>query len=235
MAVSVVTLSLASLATDASGANPGYRSSAGSMIAEPSNHHQDSVPNGAIAWQIPCERVTHTFQSPAIPLGLPGFHQGDQLQNKMIDIGMRTETIRCAGVLRDIGTPSATNVRKQTLLDIARVQFSDTIDANDQGDEANPGNINAYLKLTIGEGYEPSDYTDSVGGNPSSPTLAINTNLITRDRNNNTGADGSRRTTKSYRGMITDLTFELEGGRPDIWRFNFSFYCIKNEHDVAKS
>ena len=233
MAVAV-TLTLADKATDASGANPGYRITAAMDAGQATittSGNQDSVPSGAVEWQLQVDRISHAFSTPAIPLGLPGSGQGDQLRNQMINIGMRTETIRCSGVIRDVGVPSATNVRKQTLLDIARVQWSPNVNANDQGEGANPGNINSYLRLTIGDGYEPSDYTDSVGGNPSSPTLAINTNLVTRDQNNNGGSVGARRTTKSYRGMITDITFELEGGRPDIWRYNFSFYCVKNEHD----
>ena len=198
-----------------------------------STHSNGATVNLIVSWQLQCDRITHAFQTPAIPLGLPVIGQSDQLQNKMIDIGMRTETIRISGVIRDVGVPAMNNVRKQTLLDIARVSFSATINSNDQGDEASPGNINAYLKLTIGSGVEPSDYDTSLGGSVSNPAYKINTNLITRDQNNNGGTVGSRATTKSYRGMITDLTFELEGGRPDIWRYNFSFYCVKNEHDVA--
>jgi len=184
-----------------------------------------------VRWQLQVDRITHNFQTPAIPLPLPTTGQGDQVLNKMIDIGMRSENIRCAGVLRDVGIPSMRNVRKQTLLDICRVQHAPTIGLS--GEQSKPSNPNAYLRLTIGSGHEPSDYTNSVGGSVSNPTLKINTNLVTRDRNNNGSVVGSRTTAKSYRGLITDITFELEGGRPDIWQFNFSFYVVKNEHDYV--
>jgi len=188
-----------------------------------------------VRWQLQVDRISHGFQTPAIPLPLPTRGQGDQVLNKMIDIGMRNESIRCSGVLRDVGVPSMRNVRKQTLLDLARVQFSPTIGLS--GDESGPSNPNAYMRLVIGSGHEPSDYTDSIGGSVSNPLLKINTNLITRDLNNNenggTAAAGNRRTSKGYRGLITDLNLELEGGRPDIWRFNFTFYVVKNEHDYV--
>jgi len=184
-----------------------------------------------VRWQLPVDRISHNFQTPAIPLPLPTTGQGDQVLNKMIDIGMRNENIRCSGVIRDVGIPSMYNIRKQTLLDICRVQFSPTI--GQSGDDSDPSNPNAYLRLTIGSGYEPSDYTESVGSSASIPTLEMNMNLITRDKNNNHQVAGRRRTSKSYRGLITDITFELEGGRPDIWRFNFTFYVVKNEHDYV--
>jgi len=200
-----------------------------------STHLNSADVNLFVRWQLPVDRISHSFQTPAIPLPLITFGQGDQVLNKMIDIGMRNENIRCSGVIRDVGIPSMRNVRKQTLLDIARVQFSPTIGKS--GDDSDPTNPNAYLKLTIGSGHEPSDYTDSVGASTANPTLRINTNLISRDKNQNanggTAAVGNRRTTRSYRGLITDITFELEGGRPDIWRFNFSFYVVKNEHDYV--
>ena len=184
-----------------------------------------------VRWQLPVDRISHNFQTPAIPLPLPTTGQGDQVLNKMIDIGMRNENIRCSGVIRDVGVPSMYNIRKQTLLDRCRVRFSPTIGLS--GEDSAPSNPNAYLRLTIGSGYEPSDYTESVGSSASNPTLEINMNLISRDKNNNGGTVGRRRTTKSYRGLITDITFELEGGRPDIWRFNFTFYVVKNEHDYV--
>ena len=110
-----------------------------------------------VRWQLPVDRISHNFQTPAIPLPLPTTGQGDQVLNKMIDIGMRNENIRCSGVIRDVGVPSMYNIRKQTLLDICRVQFSPTI--GQSGDDSDPSNPNAYLRLTIGSGFEPSDYS----------------------------------------------------------------------------
>jgi len=258
MALSV-TIELADVASDeqlsTSPYNPGFRNGAGTIQANLTDHSQDSIDRtdflgttGAVKWQLPTDRITHQYQNPAVPLPLPvpTGTQGDQLGNKMLDIGMRSESIRLVGVIRDVGTPSATNIRKQTLLDIARVQHSATINANEQGVNADPTNPNSYVRLTIGDGFEPSDYEESVGtigASTSTPTYRINTNLITRDKNlargnpiTGTLADdddywGSRRTTKSYRGLITDLSFEMEGGRPDIWRWSMTFYVVKNEHD----
>ena len=93
MAVAV-TLTLADKATDT---NPGFRITAAmdnAQAAITTSGNQDTVPSGAVEWQLQCDRITHQFSTPAIPLGLPGSGQGDQLRNQMINIGMRTETIR---------------------------------------------------------------------------------------------------------------------------------------------
>lgn len=175
------------------------------------------------AWQLKVDSVTHTFKNMAIPLPLPtAGGREDQLRNMVVDLGMRSEIIKLSGILVDRGTPTASNPRKQTLLDIARTQFSVTIDPDStRGSDAEPSNINAYLILTIGSGTEPSD--DASG-------FTAPTQLIVQDTN--TVVSGYRDTTaKIYRGLISDLSFTQKGGRPDIWTWTMTFYVVKNEHD----
>ena len=175
------------------------------------------------AWELKVDTVSHTFKNLAIPLPLPtAGARLDQLQNMVVDLGMRSEIIKLNGILVDRGTPSASNPRKQTLLDIARTQFSSTIDPEDtRGASATTDNQNAYLILTLGSGTEPSD--DASG-------FTAPTQLIVQDTN--TVVAGYRDTTaKIYRGLISDLSFTQRGGRPDIWTWTMTFYVVKNEHD----
>ena len=181
--------------------------------------NQDSVIT-TTAWQLKADSVTHSFRNMGIPLPLPTPNGSeDQLRNMVIDLGLRIEQIKLTGILVDRGTPSAANPRKQTLLDIARTQFSVTIDPGQlRGDNAITTNPNSYPLLTLGTGTEPSD--DASG-------FTAPTQLIVQDDNNS----GAATTLKGYRGMITEFSFTQKGGRPDIWTWNMSFYVIMNEHD----
>ena len=126
---------------------------------------QDKDP-GTTKWELKCDTISRSYNNAAIPLPIPSLIMGDQYYNKVLDIGMRSETINLNGTLVDRGVPSATNPRLQTLFDLIRTQHSMTIAGNgeDQGGEgATPDNPRAYIRLTIGSGYEPSDYTESVG------------------------------------------------------------------------
>ena len=40
---------------------------------------------------------------------------------------------------------------------------------------------------------------------------------------------------RRYRGLIKNLTFNLRGGRPDIWEYNFTFEIAKNESIFRRS
>ena len=40
---------------------------------------------------------------------------------------------------------------------------------------------------------------------------------------------------RRYRGLIKNLTFNLRGGRPDIWEFNFTLDVVKNEAVFRRS
>ena len=200
----------------------------------------DSDP-GTTKWELKCDSIQRAYTNAAIPLPIPALHLGDQYYNKMIDIGMRNETINLNGTLVDRGAPTASNPRLQTLFDLIRTQHSVTISGNAEAQgmpakDTNPDNVRNYLALTIGSGYEPSDWTDSVGGDLNDPTLDLNKNIIVRDRNFAIGATtyGATRTAKMFRGMVTQFNATQVGGRPDIWTWQMTFYVVKNEHDWTK-
>ena len=192
---------------------------AASPAATPAVNAQDGVIT-TTAWELKADSIAHSFRNLGIPLPLPApGTSSDQLRNLIIDLGMRTEQIKLTGVLVDRGTPSASNPRKQTLMDVARTQFDVTINPGTARDaNAVTSNPNAYLLLTLGTGTEPSD--DASG-------FTAPTQLILQDDN----SSGSDSTLKGYRGMITELSFTQKGGRPDIWVWNMTFYVIMNEHD----
>ena len=205
------------------------------------NGDQDTDPL-TTKWELRCDTLGRAYTNSAIPLPLPSPGMGDQYYNKMLDIGMRNEQITMSGTLVDRGIPTASNPRLQTLFDLIRTQHSSTLDTNDEaqgGAGATPNNPRAYMRLTIGSGYEPSDYLESTGvssagGLTHTPTYAVNTNLIIRDRNYTPGATavlGSQRTEKAYRGLVTQFSANLQGGRPDIWQWSMTFNVVKNEHD----
>ena len=205
---------------------------------------QDDDP-GTTKWLLRCDTLQRNYTNSAIPLPLPSPGMGDQYYNKVLDIGMRNETMSLTGTLVDRGVPTADNPRLQTLFDIVRTQHAISINEGgfDQGTgDANPSNVRAYLRLTIGDGYEPSDYQESTGvgagATTQTPTYAVNTNIIVRDRNYPLGVTsptqahlGTNRTVKAYRGMITAFNASIQGGMPDIWKWNMTFMVVKNEHD----
>ena len=199
---------------------------------------QDNDP-GTTKWELKCNSIARNYNNAAIPLPIPSLLLGDQYYNKVLDIGMRSESINLQGTLVDRGTPSASNPRLQTLFDLVRTQHSMTISANDEdqgGEGSTPDNPRAYLRLTIGAGYEPSDYTESTSTDLNDPTYDLNKNIIVRDRNYAIGGTtyGATRTEKSFRGVVTQFSATQQGGRPDIWTWQMTFYVVKNEHDWAK-
>ena len=225
-------------------------------VPEPfsANGQQDTDPL-TTKWELKCDTLGRSYTNSAIPLPIPSLMMGDQYYNKMIDIGMRNEQITMSGTLVDRGVPTASNPRLQTIFDLVRTQHqatgTTTGDVSQGGEGQTPNNPRAYMRLTIGSGYEPSDYLESTGlssaeayGSEFTPVYAVNTNIIVRDRNysppdgiagttNETGNTllGSERTVKSFRGMITQFNANLAGGRPDIWTWNMTFNVVKNEHD----
>lgn len=188
-----------------------------SVGAELVTDEQDEDP-GTTAWQLKSDTITHSFKDPAVQLPLPvDAASKDQIRNIVVDLGLRTEEIRLTGILVDRNTPGAGNTRKQTLLDLARSQFTKTINL-EGGSNSAPSNPNSYLLLTLGSGIEPSDPSNS---------FSVGSQIITEDVNNT----GTSTTNKSYRGLITELTLTQRGGRPDIWNWSMTFFVVMNEHD----
>ena len=170
------------------------------------------------AFELRCERITHEFADHVAVSPIPAFDTSSgnfndtgtpgQLNNIVLALGMRQETIKLEGFILDRGSVSAANPRSQTLLNIARTQYLKISRGGHRtrwgGEHATPLNIYSYPCLTLGR----SDSTLESDAEPSLHHL-------------------------SYRGLIKNLSFRLEGGRPDQWFFTMDFQAIKNEHDAS--
>jgi hypothetical protein len=135
--------------------------------------------------------------------GTPG-----QLNNIVLALGNRLETIKLSGVLVDRGLVTAANPRRQILLNIARMQHFKTARTGVQawgGKLASALNPRSYPCLTIFDGLISPGF--SVPLEPSGDA-------------------------RIYRGIIKDLSFRLEGGRPDMWFWDMTFSVINNEHQA---
>jgi len=136
-----------------------------------------------------------------------------QLINIVIGMGLRSEVIKLTGVLVDEGPISASNPRKQVLMNIARLQ---------------------YLKSGRGGSEENWGGTNSGPMNPRSyPCLTIyDTNAVTTDTYDRMGVQPAG-LDLSYRGIIKNLSFRQEGGRPNQWFWSMEFQVVANEHPQA--
>ena len=206
-------------------------------------------------FELDVNSITHTFQNltGAAPLaGMPKKSMSDsrataQLNMLVIDLGMIREIISIQGVLIDrIVHPSNTSghhVRRQHLLDIVRTQYAFVHGLNRDKDDA-WFNVNRFPALTLGPildrtagndqlytGQEPSDdvrgtehsgqhdvgqFLDAAGKGLGRPKPSWDPTPSYKGRNR-------------YRGLIRRLTLRNEGGRPDIWNYNFEFVVLKNE------
>lgn len=198
------------------------------------------------AFQLRCESVQHSIQDMSSITALPGIDYGtsgrtgtpEQLDNLAIAFGMRKETITLNGIMIDRGRISASNPRRQVILNIARSQYlkirnlSPIPDANEKEDDnkpdppkpretstqwggqyAGPMNPRSYPCLTIlGQGYDASD-----AGSAASSGVGAKGDVE---------ADGGYRI---YRGIIRSLSWTMEEGRPDFWRWKMTFEVIQNE------
>jgi len=210
------------------------------------NNGEQEIDPGTTKWELRCDTLSRVYTNSAIPLPMPSMGRGDQYFNMLLDIGMRQETINMTGTLVDRGTPTAENPRLQTLFDIIRTQHSSQLNMSEEAEkkreqDQQPSNTMSYLRLTIGSGYEPSDYQESTGeaagATTHTPTYKLNENIIIRDRNYPPGGPwtkdelGTQRTEKAYRGLVTQFSANLMGGKPDIWTWQMTFTVVKNEHD----
>ena len=139
------------------------------IIMERTMGHADNKENTAAMsmaneFELDCEVLTHTFQTTAGVLTLPGITSIDptsipdprQLNNWAMDLGMNREIISCKGIIWDMDThPSNTSghhLRRQHLLDIARCQWANVHNFNrSTGFEWD--NPNRLPALTIGPKY----------------------------------------------------------------------------------
>ena len=192
------------------------------------------------AFELKCESVQHSIQDMSTITALPGIDYGnsgftgtpEQLDNLAIAFGMRKETITLSGILMDRGKISASNPRRQVILNIARSQYlkirnaSPIADVKDDKDYqprgvqtqwggiyAGPMNPRSYPCLTIlGQGYDAADAGS-----------AADTGVGTKG---DVEADGGYRI---YRGIIKSLNWTMDPGRPDFWRWKMTFETVANE------
>ena len=219
------------------------------------------------AFQLHCDTLTHISQDMTAITPLPGVEWGDdvtsgtpeQMSNIAVGLGFRQEKLSLGGVLIDRGLVSASNPRRQVLLNIARTQYLKVRNAAPPQSEKEGGFLGFTLKggskftggMSIGrvEDPPPRGRQHAWGGlfagptNPRSyPCLTIHNQDYDASEANTyhdpgdgtnwrppTGdveADGGY---KIYRGMITQISFSMEPGRPDFWRWSMDFSVIANE------
>ncbi|ASE99949.1 hypothetical protein [uncultured virus] len=200
------------------------------------------------AFQLHCDTLSHVEQDMASITPLPGVEWGsgpgnlnsgtpEQLDNISVGLGFRNEKITLGGVMLDRGIVSANNPRRQILLNIARTQYlkirnaaaPSTAKQVEDGIErgrlmawggiyAGPTNPRSYPCLvlsnqaydsyTSGNSFDPGDGTDW------------------RPSQGDVEPDGAY---KIYRGLITQMSFSMEPGRPDFWRWSMDFSVLANE------
>jgi len=157
----------------------------------------------------------------------------EQIQTLGYSLGMRKESMKLQGTLRDSGIISATNPRKQVLMNICRTQWlkisglwggkdpESSVTATDGYDHGRgdadfkgrgyggPINPRSYPCITI---YDPTEQS-------SSDNKLVDVN-----------PDGGY---NIYRGIIRNLSFTQLGGRPDIWDWSMDFVIMSNEKPAA--
>jgi len=178
----------------------------------------------------------------------------EQLNTFAIDLGMQREVISVQGILIDRKeSPHSTSghhIRRQHLLDMVRAQYGYLREA-DRKDYSAWLNINKFPALTIGPIYDRTAagmadalYTGDQPGDDIRGTELSGKSAGTAGSHQQTDAiirSGGVSVVSSwdfqpnykgrnrYRGLIRRANVRNEGGRPDIWTFNFEFVVIKNE------
>jgi len=179
-----------------------------------------------------------------------------QLNSFAIDLGMMREIISVQGILIDrTESPSSSSghhIRRQHLLDMVRAQYAFLRESDPEDTDAWL-NINKFPALTIGPIYDRTAGNDQLytGDQPSDdvrgtehdgPDLAANRSVTAAGTAQQKSASVDNQSVRSswdftptykgrnrYRGLIRRANVRNEGGRPDIWTFNFEFVVIKNE------
>jgi hypothetical protein len=179
------------------------------------------LPPTTTAFQLRCESISHDVDDASAISPLPSFSTNNgakansmtpgQLINIVIGMGLRSELIKLSGVLVDEGPISASNPRKQVLMNIARLQYLKTGRSGSEdswgGSNGGPLNPRSYTCLTI---FDPN----SSLVNPSYAQMDVQPAALDL----------------SYRGIIKNLAFRQEGGRPNQWFWSMEFQVVANEH-----
>jgi len=181
------------------------------------------IPPTTTAFQLRCDSISHDVDDASAVSPLPSMSTGagakansmtpGQLINIVIGMGLRSEVIKLTGVLVDEGPISASNPRKQVLMNIARLQYLKSgrggSEENWGGTNSGPLNPRSYPCLTI---YD---------------TNTVLTDTFDRMDRQPAGLD------LSYRGIIKNISFRQEGGRPNQWFWSMEFQVVANEHPQA--
>jgi len=180
-------------------------------------------PPTTTAFQLQCNSISHDASDQTTVSPMPGVTNAaginhnsgtpGQLNNLVMSLGMRSEVIKLEGVLTDEGPISASNPRKQVLMNIARLQYFKT---------GRSGSVGAW---------------GSVAGGPLNPRSYPCLTIFDSELNSSAAYSDSYRiiqpsgTNLSYRGLIKSLSFRQEGGRPNQWFWTMEFQILQNEHN----
>ena len=176
-------------------------------------------PPTTTAFQLRCNSITHDATDMTTISPMPGVSNvagirqdagtPGQLNNLVVALGMRSEVIKLEGALVDEGPITASNPRKQVLMNIARLQYFKTGRSGGKnrwgGVAGGPLNPRSYPCLTIFDSGLNSLYDSSY-----QITQPSGTNL-------------------AYRGLIKSFAFRQEGGRPNQWFWTMEFQILQNE------
>ena len=158
----------------------------------------------------------------------------EQIQTLGYSMGMRKESMKFTGTLRDTGPISATNLRKQVLMNICRTQWLKI--------SGLWGGKNPESEVDSSDGYTHStqEGTDFRGGGNSGPTNPRSYPCITiYDPSYQSSSDSKLVDLNPdggyniYRGIIRSLSFTQVGGRPDIWDWTMDFVVMSNEKPAS--
>jgi len=157
----------------------------------------------------------------------------EQIQTLGYSVGMRRENMKFTGTLVDRGPISATNPRKQVLMNICRTQWlkisglwggKNSGNPTDGFPHSSPRNTD-FKGLGYGGPVNPRSYPCITIYDPSYQSSS-NNRLI------DVNPDGGY---NIYRGIIKNLSFTQEGGRPDIWNWTMDFTVMSNEKPASGS
>jgi len=172
----------------------------------------------------------------------------EQLQILGLNVGMRNESIDLSGTLRDTGPVSASNLRKQVLLNIARTQWLKIMGfwggrhgsqlEGDSDKNENHGNFEVSEVESFGYLHSQGSSAEYISkgrgfGGPTNPRSYACLTIFNPSEQSST--DGKKVDVNPdggyniYRGVIKNLGFSQESGRPDIWTWRMTFEVISNE------
>jgi hypothetical protein len=155
----------------------------------------------------------------------------EQIQTLGYSVGMRRENMKFSGTLVDRGPISATNPRKQVLMNICRTQWlkisglwgGKDVSSTNGFQQESPSGTTEFKGLGYGGPVNPRSYPCITIYDPANQSSS-NNRLV--DLNPDGGYN-------IYRGIIKSLSFTQVGGRPDIWDWTMDFTVMSNEKPAS--